>query len=49
MVTFVVLTSILLAISLLIIWISTSYNQFQVLIIRINEAEANIDAVLRFT
>ena len=47
MVTFVVLTSILLAISLLIIWISTSYNQFQVLIIRINEAEANIDAVLR--
>ncbi len=47
MVTFIVLTSILLAISLLIIWISTSYNQFQVLIIRINEAEANIDAVLR--
>ncbi len=45
--TFIVITSILLAISLLIIWVSNSYNQFQVLIIRINEAEANIDSVLR--
>ena len=44
---FIVLTSILIAISLLIIWLATSYNQFQVLIIRINEAEANIDSVLR--
>lgn len=44
---FIVVTSILLAISLIIIWITNSYNQFQVLIIRINEAEANIDAVLR--
>ena len=47
MAVFIVLTSILLAVSLLIIWITNSYNQFQVLIIRINEAEANIDAVLR--
>lgn len=45
--TFIVLTSILLAVSLLIIWVASSFNQFQVLIIRINEAEANIDAVLR--
>lgn len=45
--TFIVITSILLALALFIIWISNSYNQFQVLIIRINEAEANIDAVLR--
>ena len=45
--TFIVMTSILLAVALLIIWIANSYNQFQVLIIRINEAEANIDAVLR--
>lgn len=44
---FIILTSILIAISLLIIWLTTSYNQFQVLIIRINEAEANIDSVLR--
>ena len=44
---FIVVTSVLLAISLLIIWVANSYNQFQVLIIRINEAEANIDAVLR--
>ena len=44
---FIILTSILIAISLLIIWLATSYNQFQVLIIRINEAEANIDSVLR--
>ena len=44
---FIVVTSVLLAISLFIIWIASSYNQFQVLIIRINEAEANIDAVLR--
>lgn len=44
---FIVLTSILLAIALIIIWVATSFNQFQVLIIRINEAEANIDAVLR--
>lgn len=44
---FIVLTSVLIAVSLLIIWIANSYNQFQVLIIRINEAEANIDSVLR--
>ena len=44
---FIILTSILLAVSLLIIWVANSYNQFQVLIIRVNEAEANIDAVLR--
>ena len=47
MAVFIVLTSILLAVSLLIIWITNGYNQFQVLIIRINEAESNIDAVLR--
>ena len=44
---FIVLTSVLIAVSLLIIWVSNTFNQFQVLIIRINEAEANIDAVLR--
>ena len=45
--TFIVLTSVLLAVAFLIIWVANSFNQFQVLIIRINEAEANIDAVLR--
>ena len=39
MAVFIVLTSILLAVSLIIIWITNSYNQFQVLIIRINESD----------
>lgn len=47
MITFIILTSILMVICVLLIWIINTYNQFQVYIIRINEAEANIDAVLR--
>lgn len=34
-------------ICLLIIFLISTYNQFQELIVRINEAEANIDSVLR--
>ncbi len=47
MITFIILTSILMVICVLLIWVINTYNQFQVYIIRINEAEANIDAVLR--
>ncbi len=47
MITFIILTSILMVICILLIWVINTYNQFQVYIIRINEAEANIDAVLR--
>ena len=36
-----------MVICVLLIWVINTYNQFQVYIIRINEAEANIDAVLR--
>ncbi len=47
MITFIVTTSILITICMFFILIINTYNKFQVYIIRINEAEANIDAVLR--
>lgn len=36
-----------IALCLLIIWFITIYNKYQIYVIRINEAEANIDTVLR--
>lgn len=36
-----------IAICLLIIWYTAIYNKYQIYVIRINEAEANIDSVLR--
>lgn len=47
MVSFIVITSVLIVIIITILLLVNSYNNFQVLIIRINEAEANIDGVLR--
>lgn len=47
MIIFIVTTSILITICMFFILIINTYNKFQVYIIRINEAEANIDAVLR--
>ena len=47
MTTFIITTIILLFICSILMWIINTYNKFQVYIIRINEAEANIDAVLR--
>lgn len=44
---FIVCTSIVIVLCLFIIWIASIYNRYQVLVIRINEAETNIDAVLR--
>ena len=44
---FITLTSLLIAVCLVLIWVASCYNKFQIFIIRINEAEANIDSVLR--
>jgi LemA protein len=44
---FIVCTSVVIAICMLLIWVASTYNKFQIFIIRINEAEANIDSVLR--
>ena len=38
---------IAILVCLFLIWFLTTYNKFQTFIIRINEAEANIDSVLR--
>ena len=38
---------IILVILLLLVWFAISYNKYQILIIKTNEAEANIDAILR--
>lgn len=38
---------ILIVVCLLLIWVISTYNKFQSYIIRINEAEASIDTVLR--
>lgn len=38
---------ILIIVCIILIWIISTYNRFQTYIIRINEAEANIDTVLR--
>lgn len=44
---FITITAIIICICLILIWFASVYNHFQNLIIRINEAEVNIDAVLR--
>lgn len=45
--TFMAFLLICIAICLLLIWYINIYNRYQEYIIRINEAEANIDSVLR--
>lgn len=44
---FITITSTIICICFILIWLASIYNRFQTLIIRINEAEVNIDAVLR--
>ena len=44
---FITFTILFILIVLIILLIISSYNKFQVYIIRINEAETNIDSVLR--
>jgi len=44
---FITITSIIICICLILMWIISIYNNFQNLTIRINEAEVNIDSVLR--
>lgn len=38
---------IIIAICFILIWFVATYNKYQIYVIRINEAEANIDSVLR--
>lgn len=44
---FITITSIIICVCLILIWFISVYNRFQSLIIRVNEAEVNIDSVLR--
>ena len=44
---FMYILMICIVVCLLLIWYITTYNHFQTYIIRLNEAEANIDATLR--
>lgn len=44
---FITCTSLIILICLILIWIVSTYNKFQIFTIRINEAETNIDSVLR--
>ena len=44
---FIAIVSTIICICFLMIWFINIYNRFQSLIIRINEAEVNIDGVLR--
>ena len=44
---FITFTILFILIILIILLIISSYNKFQVYVIRINEAETNIDSVLR--
>lgn len=43
----IIVLSILILVCFFLIWYINTYNKFQEFIIRINEAEANIDSVLR--
>lgn len=47
MTNIMIILLIIIGISLFLIWYVAIYNRFQTYIIRINEAEANIDSVLR--
>ncbi|MBO5096207.1 MAG: LemA family protein [Bacilli bacterium] len=44
---FLITTLIIIVIALLLFWFALTYNKFQGLIVKTNEAEANIDAILR--
>jgi len=44
---FITITSIIICVCLILMWVISIYNNFQNLTIRINEAEVNIDAILR--
>lgn len=44
---FLITTLIIIVISLLLGWFALTYNKYQVLIVKINEVEANIDSILR--
>ncbi len=45
--TFIVILSVIIVVDLILILLVATYNHFQDYIIRINEAEVNIDATLR--
>ena len=45
--TFETILVIIIVTCFILIWFLSTYNRFQTYIIRINEAEANIDSVLR--
>lgn len=47
MVIFIICTLFIVLVCLVAIWAAATYNSFQAYIIRINEAETNIDSVLR--
>ena len=44
---FLITILIIIIIALVLVWFTLTYNKYQILIIKTNEAEANIDAVLR--
>ena len=44
---FLITILIIIVIPLLLVWFTLTYNKFQCLIVKTNEAEANIDAILR--
>lgn len=44
---FIICTSVIIIIFIFLMWVASTYNKIQVFAIRINEAEANIDSVLR--
>ena len=43
----IIVNLVVILICVLLIWYITTYNNYQSYIIRINEAEANIDSILR--
>jgi len=45
--TILITILIIILLSLILVWFSLTYNKFQILIIKINESEANIDTILR--
>ena len=44
---FIIFLFIVIVLGILLIWFISIYNKFQTYIIRINEAEVNIDSTLR--
>src|SRR5690554_2125864 len=47
MLLFMYTLTVIISISMILIWYINTYNQYQNYIIRINEAEASIDSILR--